>query len=73
MVSPSLESGMTINQHTAHLGKAFGPLTVLGFGLLVPLALKADMVLQQSGAVVSGRVLQQDGNGVLMQNSGVVG
>jgi hypothetical protein len=54
-------------QRITHFGKAFGLLAVFSFELLFPLALKADVLLLQSGAVVAGNVLQQDGNGVLMQ------
>ena len=58
---------MRIHRLVATFGKAFGLLTVFGFGLLFQPALKADVILLQSGAVVTGKVLQQDGNGVLMQ------
>ena len=34
---------------------------------MFPPALRADVLLLQSGAVVTGKVLQQDGSGVLMQ------
>jgi hypothetical protein len=58
---------MKSNQRITHFCKSFGLLAVFGFGLLFPLALRADVLLLQSGAVVTGKVLQQDGNGVLMQ------
>jgi hypothetical protein len=54
-------------QRMIHFGKSFGLLAVFSFGLLFQPTLKADVVLLQSGAVVTGKVLQQDGNGVLMQ------
>ena len=40
-------------------------LAALVFGVSFPL--RADVLLLQSGAVVAGKVLQQDANGVLMQ------
>jgi hypothetical protein len=55
---------MKTNKRT-NLGKVVGFLVLTGFGLL-PL-LKADVVVLQSGAVVTGKVLQQDANGVLLQ------
>jgi hypothetical protein len=58
---------MKSNQRITGFCRAFGLLAVFGFGLLFPLALQADVLLLQSGAVVTGKVLQQDGNGVLMQ------
>jgi len=48
-----------------NLGRVFGFLAVIVLGFLVPL--RADVLLLQSGAVVTGKVLQQDANGVLMQ------
>jgi hypothetical protein len=45
--------------------KAFAILTALVFGL-TPL-LKADVVVLQSGAVITGNILQQDANGILLQ------
>lgn len=47
------------------LRKTFGLLAAIGLGLL-PL-LKADVIVLQSGAVITGNILQQDANGVLMQ------
>jgi hypothetical protein len=55
---------MTKDDRTS-LGKVFGLLAVICFGVL-PL-LKADVVVLQNGAVITGNVLQQDGNGVLLQ------
>jgi len=46
-------------------GKAAAILAVLAFGVSYPL--RADVLLLQSGVVVTGKVLQQDANGVLMQ------
>src|SRR5450432_3462687 len=43
----------------------FGLLAVIVFGLL-PL-LKADVVVLQSGVVLTGNILQQDANGLLLQ------
>lgn len=40
---------------------------MIGFGLWFQPLLKADVVILQSGAVVTGNVLQQDGDGVLLQ------
>jgi hypothetical protein len=45
--------------------KVFALLTAVIFGLS-PL-LKADVIVLQSGAVITGNILQQDANGVLMQ------
>jgi hypothetical protein len=47
------------------LRKTFVLLAAIGFGLL-PLLL-ADVVVLQSGAVITGNILQQDASGVLMQ------
>jgi hypothetical protein len=47
--------------------KIFGLLAVFSFGLLFQLLLKADVVVLQSGAVLTGNVLQQDANGLLLQ------
>jgi hypothetical protein len=49
----------------SNLRKALGLLAVIIFGLSP--ALRADVLLLQSGALVTGKVLQHDGNGVLMQ------
>lgn len=48
-------------------GKACGLLAVISFGLWLQPLLKADVVILQNGAVVTGNVLQQDGDGVLLQ------
>lgn len=48
-----------------HLGNGFGLLVAIVFGFLP--ALKADVVILQSGAVLTGKVLQQDGEGVLLR------
>ena len=58
---------MKTDLRSTHLGRAFGLLAVFSFGLFFQPALRADVLLLQSGAVVTGNVLQQDGNGVLMQ------
>src|ERR1017187_9610708 len=55
---------MKINSRPAS-HKIFVLLAVIGFGLL-PL-LKADVVVLQSGVVITGNILQQDANGVLVQ------
>jgi hypothetical protein len=55
---------MKINRPTA-LCKTCALFAVIGLGLL-PM-LKADVIVLQSGAVITGNVLQQDSNGVLMQ------
>ena len=55
---------MKSHQRTS-LGKVLGLLVTFSFGLL-PL-LKADVVVLQTGAVITGKVLQQDGEGVLLQ------
>jgi hypothetical protein len=47
------------------LVKVFGLLAAIVFGL--SLMLKADVVVLQSGAVLTGNVLQQDTSGVLLQ------
>jgi hypothetical protein len=57
---------MNKNQRT-NLLRSFKLLAVFGFGLLFQPSLKADVVILQSGAVVTGNVLQQDANGVLLQ------
>ena len=54
-------------QCTSNWGRVFALLVIFVFGLVIPPELKADVLLLQSGAVVTGKVLQQDGNGVLMQ------
>lgn len=40
---------------------------MLGFGLWLQPLLKADVVVLQNGSVITGNVLQQDGDGVLIQ------
>ncbi len=50
-----------------HSGKIFGLLALLGFGLWLQPLLKADVVVLQNGSVITGNVLQQDGDGVLIQ------
>jgi hypothetical protein len=47
--------------------KAFIFLAVCGLGLWFQPLLKADVVVLQNGSVITGNVLQQDGNGVLIQ------
>jgi hypothetical protein len=51
----------------AKLSKAFKLLAIAGFVWLLPPTLKADVVVLQSGAVITGNILQQDGNGLLLQ------
>lgn len=58
---------MKTDQRTTRLGRTLGLLAVFSFGWLFQPTLKADVVLLQSGAVITGKILQQDGNGVLMQ------
>ena len=48
-------------------GKLFGFLAAIGFGLLP--VLKADVVVLQGGMVITGQILQQDANGVLLQTT----
>jgi hypothetical protein len=48
-------------------GKIFGLLALIGFGLWLQPLLKADVVVLQNGSVITGNVLQQDGDGVLIQ------
>jgi len=67
MITASLKSGMKSTPPFTSFGKLLGLMAVFSFGLLFPPALKADVLLLQSGAVVTGKVLQQDGSGVLMQ------
>jgi hypothetical protein len=55
---------MKTNKRT-NSGKVFGLLAAISFGLL-PM-LKADVIVLQSGAVITGYILQQDANGVLIQ------
>ncbi|MGA2788094.1 MAG: hypothetical protein ABSF60_11255, partial [Verrucomicrobiota bacterium] len=50
-----------------HLGRIFGFLALAGFGLFLQPSLKADVVILQTGTVITGNVLQQDGDGVLLQ------
>ncbi|HXI73052.1 MAG TPA: hypothetical protein VNN22_22155 [Verrucomicrobiae bacterium] len=45
--------------------RVFGLLVAIFFGC--SLSLRADVLVLQSGAVITGKVLQQDANGVLMQ------
>lgn len=47
--------------------RIFGLLAMVGFGLWFQPLLKADVVVLQNGSVITGHVLQQDGNGVLLQ------
>lgn len=48
-------------------GKALKLLALFGFGLLFQPLVKADVVVLQNGQVITGKVLQQDSNGVLIQ------
>jgi hypothetical protein len=47
--------------------RTFGFLAVIGFGLWFQPPLKADVLILQNGLVVTGNILQQDGDGVLLQ------
>ena len=47
-------------------GKTFG-LTAIAISLIAAPTAQADVVVLQSGTVITGKVLQQDANGVLMQ------
>src|ERR1700690_2201651 len=47
--------------------RTFQLLAAVGFGLVFQPLLKADVLILQNGAVITGKVLQQDGNGVLIQ------
>jgi len=58
---------MKTNQRFVNWNKVLGLLAVFSLAWGFPHWLKADVLLLQSGAVVAGKVLQQDGNGVLMQ------
>lgn len=57
---------MKINQRI-NLRGAFALLVAISFSLCFPPTLRADVLILQSGAVITGNVLQQDANGVLMQ------
>jgi hypothetical protein len=57
---------MNKNRRTV-LVKIFTLLAIFGLGLLSQPLLKADVIILQSGAVVTGTVLQQDADGVLIQ------
>jgi hypothetical protein len=48
-------------------GLTFRLLAAIGFGILFQNMLKADVIVLQSGAVVTGNILQQDAGSVLMQ------
>ena len=58
---------MKINNRRPNVVKVFGFLTLFGLGLWTGPSLRADVVVLQSGAVITGTILQQDGNGVLLQ------
>jgi hypothetical protein len=61
---------MKTNQPTNSV-RVFKILAAFGFGLLFQPLLKADVVILQNQTVITGNVLQQDGDGVLIQmNSG---
>jgi hypothetical protein len=51
----------------AKLSRAFKLLAIAGVVFLLESALKADVVVLQSGVVITGNVLQQDSNGVFVQ------
>ena len=55
-----------INCHLS-FARTFGVFTVFGIGCLAAPLLQADVVVLQSGTVITGKVLQQDANGVLLQ------
>jgi len=50
---------------SAFPARAFGFIAAITFGFFFPL--KADVIVLQSGAVITGTILQQDASGVLMQ------
>jgi len=50
-----------------NFGKAVGLLAVTGFGFFSTTLLQADVIILQNGAVITGNILQQDANGVLLQ------
>jgi hypothetical protein len=56
-----------MNKSTANSGKTLTLIYVFSFSLLFLLPLQADVVIFQSGKVVTGTVLQQDEDGVLIQ------
>jgi hypothetical protein len=58
---------MKSTQHITLLGMVIGLLTVVSFGLMFQPALKADVLVLQSGAVITGNILQQDASGVLFK------
>ncbi len=61
---------MNKNSRT-HSLRAFKLLAAIGLGLWFSPALKADVVILQNGGVITGSILQQDAEGVLIQmNSG---
>ncbi|MGO8838016.1 MAG: hypothetical protein ACLQAH_04555 [Limisphaerales bacterium] len=47
--------------------RIFALLAAIGLGLCLPPQLKADVVILQNGGVITGNVLQQDADGVLIQ------
>ncbi len=57
---------MNKNSRT-HSLRAIKLLAAIGFGLWLQPSLKADVVLLQNGGVITGTVLQQDAEGVLVQ------
>jgi hypothetical protein len=57
---------MNKNRRTNSI-RVFQLLALCGFGLWLQPLLKADVVVLQNGSVITGNVLQQDGNGVLLQ------
>lgn len=53
--------------HRVNLARISGLLAVFGLGLWIQPLLKADVVVLKNGGVLTGTVLQQDGQGVLIQ------
>ena len=47
--------------------KAAAILAVIGLGFMAQPSLQADVLILQNGAVITGNILQQDANGVLLQ------
>lgn len=55
-----------MNKQLITFGKFFG-LTAIAISLIAAPTAQADVVVLQSGTVITGKILQQDANGVLMQ------
>ena len=55
------------NIHSKMLSRTILLFAAIGLAILFPNSLKADVVILQNGAVITGNILQQDANGVLLQ------